>query len=65
MAKILSYKNKRNNVIIPVSLIASIVITNSFIVFSPDEDSRRMENVQVGMVDLTMTKLVHAIKRVT
>jgi positive regulator of sigma E activity len=40
MSKILSYKNKRNNVIIIVSLIVSIVITNSFIVFSPDENSR-------------------------
>ena len=40
MAKILSYKNKRNNLIIIISLAISIAITNSFIVFSPDEDSR-------------------------
>ena len=40
MAKILSYKNKRNNLIITISLVISIVITNSFIVFSSDEDSR-------------------------
>ena len=40
MAKILSYKNKRNNLIIIISLAISIAITNSFIVFSPDENSR-------------------------
>jgi hypothetical protein len=40
MAKILSYKNKRNNLIIIISLAISIAITNSLIVFSPDEDSR-------------------------
>jgi hypothetical protein len=40
MAKILSYENKRNNLIVITSLVTSIVITNSFIVFSPDEDSR-------------------------
>ena len=40
MTKILSYKNKRDNVIVIISLVISIVITNSFIIFSPDEDSR-------------------------
>lgn len=41
MTKILPYRNKRDNIIIViVSLITSIVITNSFIIFSPDEDSR-------------------------
>ena len=40
MAKILSYKNKRNNITIIILLIVSIVITNSFIIFSPDENSR-------------------------
>jgi hypothetical protein len=40
MAKILSYKNKRNNIVITISLIVSIVVTNSFIVLSGDEDSR-------------------------
>jgi hypothetical protein len=40
MSKILSYKSRRNSVAIIVSLIVAIVITNSFIVFSPDEDSR-------------------------
>jgi hypothetical protein len=38
--KILSYKNKTDNIIVIVVLIISIVITNSFIIFSPDEDSR-------------------------
>jgi hypothetical protein len=40
MAKSLSYKKKRNNIVITISLIVSIVITNSFIVFSADENSR-------------------------
>jgi hypothetical protein len=41
MTKILPYRNKRDNIIIAiVLLITSIVITNSFIIFSPDEDSR-------------------------
>ena len=40
MTKILSYKNKTDNIIVIVVLIISIVITNSFIIFSPDEDSR-------------------------
>lgn len=41
MTKILPHRNKRDNIIIViVSLITSIVITNSFIIFSPDEDSR-------------------------
>ena len=41
MTKILPYRNKRDNIIIViVLLITSIVITNSFIIFSPDEDSR-------------------------
>jgi hypothetical protein len=40
MSKILSYKNNRNNIVISVSLIVSIVIANSFIVFSQDENSR-------------------------
>jgi hypothetical protein len=40
MSKILSYKSRRNSVAIVVFLIVAIVITNSFIVFSPDEDSR-------------------------
>jgi hypothetical protein len=36
----LSYKNNRNSIVLSVSLIVSIIITNSFIVFSPDENSR-------------------------
>jgi hypothetical protein len=40
MAKILSYKNNRDKFLVIVLLIISIVITNSFIIFSPDEDSR-------------------------
>jgi hypothetical protein len=40
MSKILSYKNNRNNIVISISLIVSIIIANSFIVFSPDENSR-------------------------
>jgi positive regulator of sigma E activity len=40
MSKILSYNSRRKSIVIVVSLIAAIVITNSFIVFSTDEDSR-------------------------
>jgi hypothetical protein len=40
MAKILSYKNNRDKFLVIVVLIISIVITNSFIIFSPDENSR-------------------------
>ena len=40
MTKILSYKNNRDKFLVIVMLIISIVITNSFIIFSPDEDSR-------------------------
>ena len=40
MAKSLSYKNNRDKFLVIVVLIISIVITNSFIIFSPDEDSR-------------------------
>ena len=40
MAKTLPYKNRRNNIVITVSLIVAIIITNSFIVFSSDEDIR-------------------------
>jgi hypothetical protein len=40
MTKILSYKNNRDKFLVIVLLMISIVITNFFIVFSPDEDSR-------------------------
>jgi hypothetical protein len=40
MTKILSYKNNRDKFLVIVLLMISIVITNSFIIFSPDEDSR-------------------------
>jgi len=40
MSRILHYKSGRNNVVITISLIVAIIITNSFIVFSPDENSR-------------------------
>jgi hypothetical protein len=35
-----SYEDKRVNLIVIITLIASIFITNSFIIFSPDEKSR-------------------------
>jgi hypothetical protein len=40
MTKILSYKNNRDKFLVIVLLMISIVITNFFIIFSPDEDSR-------------------------
>jgi hypothetical protein len=35
-----SHEDKRVNLIVIITLIASILITNSFIIFSPDEESR-------------------------
>src|ERR671918_418165 len=35
-----SYEDKRVNLIVIITLIASILITNSFIIFSPDENTR-------------------------
>ena len=40
MSKILFYKNNRDTVVITILLIISIVITNSFIVFSTDAENR-------------------------
>jgi hypothetical protein len=40
MAKILSHKSQRDNIIVTVLLIISIVVTNSFIIFSPHDVSR-------------------------
>jgi membrane protein implicated in regulation of membrane protease activity len=55
MAKILYYKSKRENVIVIVLLAISVVVTNSFIIFLPNEDSRfyisgLMSTVAVGVV---------------
>ena len=41
MTKVLSYyKSKNVNIVIITSLIVSIIVTNSFVIFSPDEDTR-------------------------
>jgi hypothetical protein len=40
MAKILSYENKRSNVVVVAALAVSIVITNTFVILSPDENTR-------------------------
>jgi uncharacterized membrane protein len=41
MAKILFYENnKRDNAIVVAALIVSIVITNIFVIFSPDKNIR-------------------------
>src|SRR5215208_3818200 len=40
MAKILSYENKRSNAVVEAVLIISIIITNIFIILSPDENTR-------------------------
>ena len=41
MTKALSYyKSKNVNIVIITSLIVSIIITNSFVIFSPDENTR-------------------------
>ena len=40
MTKVLIYKSKNVNIVIITSLIISIITTNSFIIFSPDENTR-------------------------
>jgi hypothetical protein len=40
LTKVLIYKSKNVNIIILTSLIVSIIITNSFVIFSPDERTR-------------------------
>jgi|SRR5215208_7130545 len=42
MAKIVSYKSKskKENVIVVVLLATSVIVTNSFVIFLPNEDSR-------------------------
>ena len=40
MAKILSYENKRSNAVVVAALTVSIVITNIFVILSPDENIR-------------------------
>ena len=41
MTKVLSYyKSKNVNIVVITSLIVSIIITNSFVIFSPDENTR-------------------------
>jgi uncharacterized membrane protein len=40
MAKILSYENKRSNAVVAAALAVSIVITNTFVILSPDENTR-------------------------
>jgi drug/metabolite transporter (DMT)-like permease len=42
MSTILPYKSGKNSIVVTISLIVAIVITNSFIVFSPDEYSRSL-----------------------
>jgi hypothetical protein len=40
LTKVLIYKSKNVNIVIITSLIISIITTNSFIIFSPDENTR-------------------------
>jgi uncharacterized membrane protein len=66
--KILSYKNKTDNIIVIVVLIISIVITNSFIIFSPDEDSRfyfsgLTSTLTVGVALVISIVMVYRYKR--
>jgi uncharacterized membrane protein len=68
MAKILSYKSKRENVIVIVSLIISIVVTNSFTIFSPDKDSRfyfsaLTSSVSLGVALVISIVMVYKYKR--
>jgi hypothetical protein len=40
MARILSYENKNSNAVVLAALAVSIVITNTFVILSPDENTR-------------------------
>jgi hypothetical protein len=40
LTKVLIYKSKNVNIVVITSLIVSIIITNSFVIFSPDERTR-------------------------
>jgi len=61
MAKILSYKSKRENVKVIVSLIISIVVTNSFIIFSPDKDSRFYFSALISSVALGVALVISIV----
>ena len=61
MAKILSYKSKRENVIVIVSLIISIVVTNSFTIFSPDKDSRFYFSALISTVSLGVALVISIV----
>jgi hypothetical protein len=68
MSKILSYRNNKNNIVISASLIVSIIIANSFIVFSPDENSRSYfsnltSTVTVGIPTVIAFVMVFRYKR--
>jgi Na+/melibiose symporter-like transporter len=61
MAKIPSYKSKRENVIVIVSLIISIVVTNSFIIFSPDKDSRFYFSALISTASLGVALVISIV----
>lgn len=53
MTKTISYPKSRNvNAIIIVSLIISIIITNSFVIFSPDENTRSYNAIVTSTVSV-------------
>ena len=59
MTKILSYyESKKDNIVIIASLIVSIIITNSFIVFSPSEDSRAYNAILTSTVSLGVALVI-------
>jgi hypothetical protein len=57
MAKILSYENKRSNAVVVAALAVSIVITNTFVILSPDE-STRFRNASITSTITVVVALV-------
>jgi uncharacterized membrane protein len=59
--KILSYKSKRESVIVIASLIIAIVITSSFTIFSPDKDSRFYFSALTSSVSLGVALVISIV----
>jgi hypothetical protein len=63
LTKILSYyEGKRVNIVIIISLIVSIIITNSFILFSPDENIRAYNAILTSTVSVGVALVICLIQ---
>ena len=64
-----SYEDKRVNLIVIITLIASIIITNSFIIFSPDEKSKfyfsaLTSTLTLGVALVVSIVMIYRFKRI-